>query len=84
MQYNKATQIIPYNDVIPNRRNTSKVVKVAIRFNDFNGADPIAGIVNLGVDIGMSWKDDYTSVIQHHYYYAFLLYILTVVSPSGT
>lgn len=61
MQYRNGTAITPFLEMIPNKRNTSKPVAVIVKFNDFNGADPISGNVNLGVDISMTWKDDFTS-----------------------
>ena len=61
MKYRNGTAITPYLEMIPNKRNISKTVAVIIKFNDFNGADPISGNVNLGVDISMTWKDDFTS-----------------------
>ena len=60
MQYRNGTAITPFLEMIPNKRNSSKSVAVTIKFNDFNGADPISGNVNLGVDISLTWKDDFT------------------------
>ena len=61
MQYRNGTAITPFLEMIPNKRNTSKPVTEIVKINDFNGADPISGNVNLGIDISMTWKDDFKS-----------------------
>ena len=60
LKYRNYTQIQLSTDAVPITKDTTALpVHVAIKFDDFNGADSVAGSVNLGVEISLFWRNKY-------------------------